>query len=211
MEWIHVVLLLGLGAALLFVLVMMFKGKPKPQTQEEVPVDLSSLTVRDARVGDIVNIFGAGADFEDLSFRVDEVHRYEWGSESWKELEGASAGGRVFLEWSDDDGLEVVLTPPGNSLRIQQLGLSEEELIRFDEEQAASNTVTHEGVTFHYVSSHETGFFEGGRGEGEGFYLWNFESDDGKRVLSIEKWEGEAFEASISTVIDPTDLQILRA
>ncbi len=211
METIHILLLLGLGIVFIVVIVAMRKKESSSAAKpQERPVDLSSLTIKDARARDIVTIHGAGADFEDLTFRVDEVHRYEWGNDSWYELEGQSPKGRVFLEWADDGGLEVSLTDPGKSLRIQELGLSEEQLAQFDEEQSAANGIEFEGVPFHYESSHEVGFFEQGQGEGEGFYLWNFTSGDGKRTLAVEKWEGEAFEASFASKIDPADVQILR-
>ncbi len=115
------------------------------------------------------------------------------------------------LEWIDDDGLYVSLTRPGSTVRIQTLGLSEEDLARFDGEQSAANTIEHDGKTYHYETSHETGFFEDGRGDSEGFYLWSFDAEDGKSSIGIEKWEGEAFEAHVCPYVDPTDVTIYRS
>ena len=158
----------------------------------------------------MVAIQNASRDYEDVTFTVEKIHRYEWGDESRYELVGSAPGGQVSLEWIEDERLYISLTLPRSSCRIQQLGITEDDLGRMDEEQSAANTVEHDGKTYHYESSHEVGYFEDGRGEGEGFYLWNFESDDEKNSISIEKWEGEAFQASVSSYALEGDVVVYR-
>ncbi len=206
-------LLAVLGIGLIFVVrAMMGGGKKSPATAPLV--DLASLTIRDAKRGDMVTVKNAAPDYEDLTFKLDKIHRYEWGSEQWFELAGKSPHGQVALEWRDDDGLKVGLSS-GKSHRIESVTsqgepLTEDVLARFDEEQSSANTIDFDGNTFSYDTSHEVGFFDDGAGEGEGFYAWDFEDDRGKTSLSIEKWEGEAFEVIPVTVIDPADVLIFR-
>ncbi len=205
----NLVLLAALIIALVLVLRALAKKKDS-ELPESAPVDLSSLTIREARRGDIVTIRHASPDYEDLNVTVEKIHRYESGGDRWQELEGRTPHGRASIEWEDDDGLQVSLAMLDKTHRIEAAGLTEDELVRFDEEQSSSNQVEFDGVTYFFESSYEVGFFEDGRGQGEGYYSWNFESDDGRHFLTVEKWEGEAFEMLTSTAIRPEDIQVFR-
>lgn len=205
-----IALLIVLGLMLGIVLWMRSRSSSGSKSAA-APVDLASLSIRDARRGDMVTVRAAAPDFDDLTFEVEQIHRYESGSEKWYELQGRSPHGLVCLEWYEDDGLEISLVLGKSNHRIEALGLTEDDLVRMDDEQSSSNSVEHEGTKFHYEASGEIGFFEDGRGEGEGFYCWEFSSPDGKRGLCIEKWEGEAFEALFSTSIAPSDVTLYRS
>ena len=74
METIHILLLLGLGIVFIVVIVAMRKKESSSAAKpQERPVDLSSLTIKDARARDIVTIHGAGADFEDLTINAGKL------------------------------------------------------------------------------------------------------------------------------------------
>jgi hypothetical protein len=47
-------------------------------------------------------------------------------------------------------------------------------------------------------------------GTGRGFYGWEFHEQDGKRCLSVRKFEGEPFIASIRVKVEPTDITVFR-
>ena len=165
--------------------------------------------------GALVRVLNASPDYEDLTFQVERIHRYEWGREKWYELAGRSPHGEIALEFQEDDGLSIYLAL-GKSHRIEEVQtqgatLTEDDLVRFDEERSSGNTVQFDDRAFRYEASHEVGFFEDGVGEGEGFYVWDFEGDDGKKSLSIEKWEGEAFEVFLTDIVDPSDVQVFRS
>ncbi len=50
------------------------------------------------------------------------------------------------------------------------------------------------------------GVFSDGAATGRGFYGWQFHEQDGKRSLSVRKFEGEPFTASIRVKVEiPTD------
>jgi hypothetical protein len=45
---------------------------------------------------------------------------------------------------------------------------------------------------------------------GKGFYCWQFAEQGGRRSLSIRKYEGEPFSASIWTQVEPSDVTVYR-
>ena len=46
------------------------------------------------------------------------------------------------------------------------------------------------------------------RGEGEGYYLWEFTGDE--KVLSIDKWEAMPFQAFVSDVVPPESITVYK-
>ncbi len=213
MQW----LLLGvLGIVLIILLYKIFQKLSKASSKSSSesssePVDLSKLQITDAKPGDLISISGAGDDCEDLQFTVDRRSRYESGGNEWFELGGVYRGQRVFVEYYEDDEIEVSTKLDPRKLTLQDLGVTEDVLKRMDEEQRRSNTVDYDGQMWSYRCSQEVGYMKEGHGEGEGFYSWEFESKDGESLLFIEKWEGESFEAGIARCIHPDDISVFRA
>ena len=82
----------------------------------------------------------------------------------------------------------------------------DEEVILYNEDV----NMSFDGEVFHYKNSGEVFFFEDNRGEGHGHYLWEFESDDGSRVLSVDKWEGRPFHAYVSDVVPADNVAVYR-
>jgi len=186
---------------------MLFKPKKKPESPVESLVDLGPM---DARKGDTVSVLAMGDEYDDLDFTVDRVNRYEADGDEWTEVSGKYRGSRVFLEAWDDDGVQVRLCRDSDEIAFASLGLGEPDLIRLDESPGSGAEVSHDGVRFRFVESGEAFCFEDGDDEGEGFYCWTFEEVDGDRELYIEKWEGEAFEASLGRKIAPGDCRVFR-
>jgi len=199
------ILLIILGVVLIMVFWRLFRtrstGRGRGDEPAPAPRSLADLHVRDASVGDTISIHGAGADFEDLDFTVDRRNRYESGEETWFELSGVHRGRRLFLEVYEDDVVEVSYSWADESRTLPEIGLTEDDLVRLDEEGRAGNTVEALGETWRYEESGEVGYFREGEGEGEGFYSWSLRSADGQRVLFIEKYEGEPFEAGVATAV----------
>ena len=166
MTEVLILILLGLAGYLLY---KALRKKPKAQALPQ-RTDLANLTIKDASRGDNIILSGAGQSYEDLSFTVDRLNRYESNGEEWFELSGLSAGKRVFLEWSEDDELEVTIQRQGG-LHLEAIGASEEDLVRMDEETIA--------VPLHRVSGEAMGLpgkrrgrlFQGRRPAGRGVLL----------------------------------------
>ncbi len=205
MTEVLILILLGLAGYLLYKALR--KKKPKAEAFPK-PTDLANLTVKDAARGDNVILSGAGQSYEDLSFTVDRLNRYESNGEQWFELSGLSAGKRVFLEWSEDDELEITIQRQGG-LTLEAIGVSEEDLVQMDEERSRSRFIEYQDKRWVYRESAEAGYFKDDGPEGEGFYYWKFDCDD--LQLFIEKYEGDPFEVGISERIDSGRVRIFRA
>lgn len=205
MTEVLILILLGLAGYLLYKALR--KKKPKAEALPK-PTDLANLTVKDAARGDNVILSGAGQSYEDLSFTVDRLNRYESNGEQWFELSGLSAGKRVFLEWSEDDELEITIQRQGG-LTLEAIGVSEEDLVQMDEERSRSRFIEYQDKRWVYRESAEAGYFKDDGPEDEGFYYWKFDCDD--LQLFIEKYEGDPFEVGISERIDSGRVRIFRA
>ena len=162
-----------------------------------------------AKVGDTIEIEGVGERFEHVNFTIDRRSRYESGGETWYEVSGTQRGERVYVELYDDDELEVTVQLPAAALSLHDLGLTEEDLARMDDERSPKNTVAYNGETWSYADSDEIGYSKDGKSPLEGYYNWDFKSADGLRVLFVEKWEGEPFEAGIAYHVHPEDVRVL--
>lgn len=200
---------LGLAFLLFIVLIKLASGRKKGKGPPPV-LDPTNITIKDARVGDIVTVSGFGDEFDDVDFVIEKRNRYESGGEEWYELLGVYKGRQVWIEWSEDDALEIVATSPDREVKMSTLNITEDDLIRMDEEESAANYVEWEGRKFFYRESCEAGFFEDCSDSGEGFYLWDFEGEDGDSRLTVEKWEGEPFTAFTGRVIRPYNVKVYK-
>ena len=204
------IILIVLGLLLLALIIMIVrKGKTTSPLMPQQ--DLASLDITDARHKDVVSILGLGDDFEDLDFTVDRKNRYESGGEKWYEVSGMYKGRRVFAEYHEDDELEVTVNLGKKKVKLADLNQTESDLVRMDEERSSSNGFEFEGLRWNYDSSNEVGFFQDGLGGEEGYYCWNFTSQDNLRQLFIEKWEGDPFEGGIAEVVNPSDVKVFRS
>lgn len=210
---ISLILLVALVLVILYLVRHLLSKKDRPREAGLVhsEPDLSSLGIVDARHGDTVSVVGRGDEFDDLDFVVDRRNRYQGGSSTWYEVSGRYRGRRVYIEWYDDDELEVVGTLRDCDLTLADLGLTEQDLIRMDESQSRSEGFEHDGARFRYEDSGEIGYFRDGQGEGEGYYNWDFVEEGGDRLVFIEKWEDDPFEVGIATRIPPGDIRVFRS
>ena len=197
-----------LAIALIVVVVFVWKKK---QAKPVEPIDsLTDLRVTDAKVGDSISIGGGGDDYEDLDFDVDRKHRYESGGDESFEISGLCRGQRVFLEVSEDDQTTVVLNTGKAKPELHDLGLSEDDMTRMDENQDRAEFFEYDGSSWNFQESGEVHFFREADSPGEGFYGWEFREVGGARVLSVQKWEGGPFEVSLGRVVNADDVHVFR-
>jgi hypothetical protein len=185
---------------------MFFDKKPAPRPQ----VDLTNLKITDARVGDTLSVVGAAEDFSDIDFTVDRRDLYEAGSRQWTALSGTWRDRRVFLEIHNEDTVDVLGNFDGRRITLDQLGVTESDLGEIDQRQNSTDFFDFESKFWLYRLSREMGLFSEGRDTGRGFYGWQFQEQDGKRYLSVRKFEGEPFTASIWIRVEPTDVSVFR-
>jgi len=184
-----------------------FEHRGPPSRPSE---DLAHLTITDARVGDALSVLGAGPDFEDIDFTVDRLDQMESGSARWIELSGTWRNRRVYLEVHSDRTPEVFGNFDGRTVTLDELGLNEDDLAEMDSRQNQSDFFDHGGKFWLYRSSREVGIFRFPNSLGQGFYCWTFQEQDSQRFLSIRKFKGEPFAASLWTKIEGADITVYR-
>lgn len=193
----------------------MKEAEEERQAQEEHDANFDFENIDDIRRvkrGDVVSFKGAGERFEDIDVVVDRINRYEAEEEDpWFEISGKWRGDRVHIEVCEDDDIEVTFDT-GEEYTIEDLGLTEEDLGRFDEEESKSNTFTFQDKTWRYEESCEQQYFKDGQGAGVGFYAWEFSCDDNDELsLYIEKYEGDPFVVGIARELNPNAITVLAA
>ena len=192
------------------------KGKKQRTSQPARPVLDDS--IRNAQVGDEVAIFGLTEGFGDVyrtierrdSFVVEQKNRYESDAGEWSEVIGGDGEMRFWVEWAEEDELFVTAATNKKPMGLASVGLTEKKLIQMDEEHSIDNHFTYEGTRYSYKNSQEVTYYEDEEGDGEEFYLWDFVSQEEKRVLSVVKWEGVPFQVFISEVVPPGKISVLK-
>ena len=169
------------------------------------PVDES---IRAARVGDVMTFSGLSLEHDERLFYVERIHRYSSAADTWYEMLCADGDERLWLDWTDGRELSVTITPDTGPSGLNATGLTEDDLIQLDEEHSIDNYVTIDKSNFYYRNSAEILFFRDNRGPGDGFYQWDFLSEDGGTTLTISKWEGRPFEVVFSEVFPPENITL---
>jgi hypothetical protein len=190
------------------------KGKKK-RTSDAKPTPYDN-SIRSARVGDEVAIAGLTEGFDEAyrtierrdSFVIDQINRYESDAGEWFEVIGEDGKNRFWIEWAEEDGLFVTATIDKKPIGLSNLGLTEDKLIRMDEEHSIDNSISYQGGRYSYKNSQEVVYYEDDEDEGEGFYLWDFVCEERSRLLSVVKWEGVPFQAYISEIVPPDNLTV---
>jgi len=211
---ITLILVVILGVLLLMVLKKLFETPASANPQGAAPAppkpDLASLTVADARTGDVISISGAGENLSDLDFTIDRHSRGEAGERQWVELSGLYREQRVVLEVRNEDELEVRGFLQGFKLSLEDLGLSEDDLAQIDERQNTADNFEYDGKMWYYRLSKEMGIFRDGQQQGAGYYGWEFAEEGGARYISVRKREGEPFSAGVAVKLNPADITVFR-
>ena len=216
------ILLAMLGTALVAVLIAMVRapsGGPgnfavpgtAPSPAAPPAADPLALDAWDARKGDIVSVAGAGEDFSDLDFAVEQRNAYEASNHRWLELTGDCRGKRVSLEVYRYPERQTIGFFDSKRWSISDLNTTEDGLADLDARQDPAGSVTFEGKVWKWQSSREIGFLANEAGTGEGIYRWMFAEAGGTRWLCVEKREGEPFEVRIARRVEDRDVTVYRA
>ena len=178
----------------------LFGGKKKRNASESSATDE---TIRSARVGDVVVISGFSSTFEDAYFIIENINRYGSSVGEWHELIGVDGDRRVGIEWSYDGEYYIAVSEQDRPMGLSSIGLDDDALVRLDDEKSIDNSITFEGETYGYKNSYEAYFFKDNQGEGDGFWIWEFQSEDMKKIVSVVKSGDMPFEVYTSVVVSP--------
>ncbi len=203
-------MLVAILGVLLVVVVLQLKKKPAA-TPAMPQKDLSNLKVTDAQAGDTLSISGAGDNLSDLDFTADKQLRIQAGARQWTELSGAYRERRATLRVSgDDDETTCALQSDARKITLDELGLSEDDLAQLDERQNPSDNFEYDGKMWMYRISREVQAYRSGQSVPTAYYYWEFQEQDGKRLLTVRKAEGEPFTATMYNGVHPGDVTVYR-
>ena len=177
---------------------------------EEAPVS-RKLSVKDLRPGGMVQLTGGlEVGFLEVDYTVEGRNRYVADGDEWFELKLMDGSGNaLWLEWEEDDELEISVTTSKKELTLSDLGLSKAMLEEFDEEEEGH--FVYEERNFVYEESDKARFYRDCAGEGESFYYWDFADKGGDGIIGVERWGSGEYEISIGRRISERDLTIFRA
>ena len=176
-------------------------------------------SIKDVREGGYIRFGGKTYRVADVSeyIETDETFRKKLGF-SWKELKlfCLETGETVWLEWEEDDEIEIFVTLQAltfRDLRDDEGGAIDEDdldpLVDDDED------VVYRGKTFEYDDDYGALYKRGGKGreqKGDKVYFYDFVAKDGE-CITVEEWsEGKgdfAYEIFLSRELPTESVEIL--
>ena len=114
------------------------------------------------------------------------------------------------LRIAGGEDLEVSLHNDPRQLSLEDLGLAEEDLAQMDERQNPADSFEFDDKVWLYRRSHEAQAWRDNQPQPDRFYYWEFQEQDGKRLLAIRKVEGEPFAVALYTGIPAGDITVYR-
>ena len=181
--------------------------RKKSTSGVESPVD----SIKDAVVGDVFTITGLSIQFEDSYLIIEKKDRYESDTGSWYEALGSDGGNSLWLQWSDADSIQISAMTEDKPVGLSTLGINESDLQRMDDEHSIDNAIVFDDIKFSYQQSREAFHFPNGQGQGEGFYMWEFSSEDQVRLISVIKWENRPFQVYFSEVVPLENVTVYKS
>jgi len=139
---------------------------------------------------------GSFLDYDLKTWQVKTCYEYDWGDDYFSdEYQITTADESMYLSVEEDDELEITLTKKINVHSIE--GNVTQYIIQHD---TAPTEVTFKGVRY-FRDSEDAGYFRNkDNNNWEEFISWTFYDDSGDKVLSIERWDEEDFEASAGVI-----------
>ncbi len=211
--------LFGISAVVFLALALMYFKKQKqsgsqdPEGRDSMHHDDNDGSIRSADPGDLISIEAISdlsKDYKEIVFEVRNRNRYESDGEQWFEYVGQVGDITYYIEWVEEDELVITGTSSRDRYKLSDIGATEEDLARMDEDESDENYIMFKGKKFFYESSGEVFFYKNGKGGAEGFYLWDFISEEGREMISVEKWESEPFEIHHCFIISPDHIQVVK-
>ena len=181
------------------------KKKRRGAKPGETPKDDS---IRSAGIGDVVVIEAFSPTFEDAYFIVEGKSRLESAFGKSYELVAVDGDRKVSIEWTEGDELAISVTEYGETIALSDIGADNDALARWDDDKSTENFVEYQGQHYFYRNSYEVAYFKDEGSEWEGFYMWDFGSEDEERGISVVKWEGMPFEVYASVAVSPDVVRV---
>jgi len=201
-------------AAFCFLSFRLFFGSTRALAKPEV--DILKASLLDLRAGGILSLRpfdvpGRPGWVGDADLIIERSDRYEAGGELRARELLTRHDGRAFWLSAEPSraGLVITASWPDEAPRLVDLGLDEAGLSAMDEAQTGQ--LEWQGERFHLTVCEERSFFKGDGEAGSRFYHWEFEGDERRLYLTIQKWPDEPFSVALGRKLaDTTKLCILK-
>ncbi len=208
MEILIILVLVGVAAIAGYAIAKAGRGAPPaaasgPARAARYKPD--ELRIENLGPGGVYSLRAFGEQMKDIDVRVLARHVYAEDSWEWFELEGESELGNVWLTVEEDD--ETDLSVSLRRLPFTDLGITKEQLDRFDEEERGG--FEFEGRDYVYEDSGRAVYHRGGdRTKSERFYYWEFKARDGSHLISVERWNDGSMEVHLSQPIKASQITV---
>lgn len=162
----------------------------KKNKDKEAYFDPTNITLEQLRPGWMV-------DFDMKTWEVKARHRYDMGDGfEMIEWELQSGPETRYLCREEDDGVYWTW------MRKEALGVIGPDLknhiLKYED---PPEIINYEGIRYEMRSYGGGYFYRNGVGPGIPFLYWDYESEDGTKVLTIEQWGDTDFEASVGEYV----------
>lgn len=153
--------------------------------------DSTNMRITDLEVGFLF-------DYDLKTWEVLEEYEYDWGDDYYtREFKVSDGTDHYFLEIEEDDELKLALYSKIPLLSIQENLAS---IITRDDEPPKS--LTYKGVTLFRIEE-SLGYWRNvTTSNWSKFVSWDYASEDGKQLLTIERWGEEEYEASVGNSVN---------
>jgi hypothetical protein len=196
-------LILLIVAGVAFIL-WTLKGKRENTNSDGSQSQVSG--IRQVGAGNILLLSGIGEDIEDFDVVVQAKHLYVEEGFEWHELECERGAEKVWIEIEMDDELELSICR--NQMSIEDAGFSVDDLERIERDDEGKLTVN--GVKYTFEDWGEANFYRNqDRSRGERFKYWDFESKDGRKFLTVERWGQREYQVFLSEELRPSQYRIM--
>tara|TARA_R100000027_G_scaffold683_2_gene774 strand:+ start:569 stop:1192 length:624 start_codon:yes stop_codon:yes gene_type:complete len=199
-------ILIALAAAALYYFYRTSRNKLGLTGQSQNSETKSSLTIENVRPGGAVQLKGVGDEMADFDVVVKARHIYVEDGFVWYELEGEKGLDPVWIEIEEDDALELSVCL--KKLKLSEIGITGSDIEAI--ETADKGTLEFEDSRFIFEDCGDARFFRNGdrSGSGERFRYWDFETKDGARYLTIERWGAKEYVAYLSEPLRPGQIDV---
>ena len=201
-----IVILLGICGVLFYII---WKSSQKSESQRKTsswkPYSKDEPRIENVEAGGVIHLVNIGPNLDEFDVNIIAKHVYRKGVDTWYELEGESADGKVWIDMEEDDGVELAITL--KRLKLRDIGVSKRDLERMDEEE--DGEIEYQGETYYYEESDSAMFYRyGNEEEGESLYYWDFENEEGTKFIGIERWSDGSYDVSYSETIEPWQVTV---
>ena len=167
----------------------------------QMPVPMSEadqiqISIIDVRVGGYIQI---GNEV----YYADEMNRYSetWDGRTteWLRLTSLVSGKICYLEWEEDDSIEIYIYT--ELLKLQALGIGSRDL---EEEEDFS----YGAELFRYDDDNDATFYRDRSGNGERYYYWDYYNSNDSLCMGIERWDSNSYEAPLGHAVDDRNIRV---